>query len=293
MDSNRFRRRDYSNLPSRKPAAAPPVVDGIDQAKPQSTPPVISQNQPEPNSVPHYSELTPQNAQPVQQASQPARPQPVWAQPRSANVAPESVATVGATPASTTINVNLSLPKLKKPKVPRVKLSKKAKIISLVIVVLVILSVAGYFGARHFMKSTPEAALKAGAGQTAVANPTFTPVAPSEKSQLASASSAGTGFDGTRDVYSYNDTLSGTGITVSQQPLPTGAASPQAAIDKVAKSIGATTPVSVPNGTKGYLADSHSGNQVVVFTVHNLLVFIQSPFTHTASDYQIYIANLK
>ena len=88
--------------------------------------------------------------------------------------------------------------------------------------------------------------------------------------------------------------MAGLAFTVSQQPLPSGSASPQAAIDKIAKAIGGTTTVKVPNGTKGYISgDVKSGNQVIVFTVHNLLVFIQSPFSHPPADWELYIATLK
>lgn len=298
MDKDRFRRRaDYSS-PVRRPATPPPVVDGIDQARPQAN--SVAPQQPAQQPQPMVAQQVPQTPPaPVVSAPRPMSEQtsaPRQWTPSTGVQATPAVASESTAGAPTTIAVNISLPKLSKPKVKLPKPSKKVVVITLIVIVSVALIAGGVFATSKLIHHTPQSALNGGDKlKTAVAgSPTYTPVVPETKSELASTKTAGTGFDGTRDTYSYQDSISGLAFTVSQQPMPSDNATPQAKIDKIAKAIGGTTVVKIPNGTKGYISgDVKSGNQVIVFTLHNLLVFIQSPFSHPPSDWETYIATLK
>lgn len=299
MDKDRFRRRsDYSG-PVRRPVAPAPIVDGIDQTRP------MVQSQPAAATQPEQIQQTriandayqqqPPTATPQPQSEQ-TPPQRQWTPPASSQSQPATQGGGTASETPTTIAVNISLPKLSKPKVKLPKPSKKTIKIFVIVLVVIVLVGAAVFATTKFLHRTPQVATTAGASlKTATASsPSYTPVVPENKTELASTKTAGTGFDGSRDTYSYQDSISGLAFTVSQQPMPTGNSTPQAKIDKIAKAIGGTTVVKIPNGTKGYISgDVKSGNQVIVFTLHNLLVFIQSPFSHTPSDWELYIATLK
>jgi hypothetical protein len=122
------------------------------------------------------------------------------------------------------------------------------------------------------------------------ATPNFTPLAPENP---ASGGTSQTRYDGTHNVYSFSDTLNNTAIIVSQQPIPANFNSAAAAVTKVAASLDATEPVPISSGTAMVATDTKANSQTVVFTKDNLLVFIQSPFTHSSAEWEAYINGLK
>ncbi len=284
MEPDRFKRRtDYGGLPPRRPESPPATIGGIDQVRPPSAP------------APSTHAVAPQ---PAVVNNQNNAPRPVWAQPRSTAVVSTPATAAPASADPTTIAVHISLPKLRRPHLPSLQYKRIAIWAAIACVVLGLIA-GGVVVAGHFIHKSPQAASLSGNAAAigrSLAKPTYAPVVPVSKPSLAvSSTTSGAAFDGTKNAYSYNDTFMGTGLTVSEQPMPSkGYPSTQAAIDKIAQNIGARTPVKVPNGTTGYLSnDVKSGNNIVVFTLNDLLVFIQSPFTHSASDWQLYIASLK
>lgn len=230
----------------------------------------------------------------------PARLQPQQMQnlkankPRSQSPAPNLYP---AQPASTNVSINISLPKLHRPKLPPLpKLPyKKIAIITGIVVAVAIIGLV----ARHFIDQSltrhreSQAAHQAAAATTpTLSKPNFIPVVPQSEASLASVGPK-SAYDGTRNTYSYSDTFQGTSLTVSQQPVPASFKSATAAITTVAKSLGAATPVLANNGT-GYLAtDTKSGSQTVVFALNDVLIFVQSPFKHSAADWASYLGTLK
>jgi hypothetical protein len=125
------------------------------------------------------------------------------------------------------------------------------------------------------------------------AAPSFTPVVPKSRPDLATPKEGVSMYDGTRDVYSYAETFQGTRFTVSQQPLPAGKGSLDETVAMVAGDIGAKEKLTLGNGTKAYIKTEKSGAQTIVFGTRSVLVFIQSGFKHSAADWAIYLGTLE
>jgi|GEM_PF-5424630 len=128
---------------------------------------------------------------------------------------------------------------------------------------------------------------------TAAAGPKFNPAVPESKPQLATVHTGTSSFEPKHNVYSYSDSLRNNGIIVSEQPIPSNFSSNEQALTTVAKSLNATQSVTV-GSTKAMIAtNSKSNSQTVVYVYQDLLIFIQSPFTHTSPDWQAYLSSLK
>jgi hypothetical protein len=94
-------------------------------------------------------------------------------------------------------------------------------------------------------------------------------------------------------VYAYVDSLAGTGISISEQPLPndTKAATTDQIAD-IAKKFNATTKLDVA-GTTAYLGTSAKGPQSVIFSKNGLLVLIKSQQEIDNSSWIAYIESLE
>lgn len=126
------------------------------------------------------------------------------------------------------------------------------------------------------------------------AQPTFTPIQSSQATPAAgTATQKQTSYDGTKNTYSFTDTVSGKSILVSQQPVPAKFKSATEAVATVAQSLGAKESTTTSNGTAYIATDEKSNSQTVVFTKNELLLFIQSPFKHSATEWSSYINSLK
>jgi hypothetical protein len=125
--------------------------------------------------------------------------------------------------------------------------------------------------------------------------PTFTPVQSSQALTPAAgaATKQQTSYDGSKNTYSFTDTVGGKSILVSQQPVPNKFKNATEAVMTVAQSLGANESTSTDDGTAYIASDSKSNSQTVVFTKNNLLLFIQSPFKHTGNEWSSYINSLK
>jgi len=132
-----------------------------------------------------------------------------------------------------------------------------------------------------------------GAATPAVSQPTFTPVAPKDKPQLATLHTGVSSFDAKHDVYSYSDTVRNNAILVSEQPIPASFSSKEQALSTVSKSLNATQAITVGSDKAMIATNSKSNSQTVVYVYQDLLIFIQSPFTHTSPDWQAYLSSLK
>lgn len=128
----------------------------------------------------------------------------------------------------------------------------------------------------------------------ATTKPGFKPVIPASKTELAAGKAGQTAFDTKRDTYSYNDTLKGQALVVSQQPLPANFKSNKDALANISKALNATQAVVTSAGATGYIAtDTKSNSQTVVFALNDKLIFIRSPFSHPTTDWQVYLSTLK
>ena len=297
MDSNRFKRRDYSNVPVQRPKLTPQIVDGIDQTSVNPIPNPIAELQNNNFDDTARSTTEPEGHHISDQSANrnffSDAPKPVWSKPKSLS----AVTNAETVPASTTVNINVSLPKIHAPKVriPKIHISRRLMLIIAILFLGVAVIVGTIFVAKHFfIHPKPVVSMAAGVGQLALASPTFKPVIPSAKPQLAQAGKGGASFDGTKNSYSYEDDISGTPFVVSQQPLPSASSNPQSIINKIAASLGAKLSFKLPNGTTGYIAtSSQSQNQTIVFTMNSVLIFIQSAFNHPVQQWQQYIATLQ
>lgn len=144
---------------------------------------------------------------------------------------------------------------------------------------------------QRLQAATVAAAAKV--AQTTSTKPTFKPVTPVNKTELANGEAGKTSYDTKHSVFSYADTVKGNAVTVSQQPLPTSFSSPEKAITTIAKSLNATQPIVTNRGTGYVFTDPKSHAQTVVYSFNNLLIYINSPFTQQASDWKSYLENLK
>jgi hypothetical protein len=329
MDTNRFRKRTDYALPPKRPA---PILDELGQLRqapvvppqaaqvipPQSTPApqpiapvqqggvrtvVKSKPVPEPPR-PVYQQATAVTDEALIDLSEPSHggwldsiaSEPLMAEAMSEGGS-EAAEMTQALPAAN-ISIQISMPKLPEfhwPTLPTLPYKRIAIWSAAVIASLAVL-VGGFLIAKHmFYHPKPAVAISTGSAALAstLAKPTFVPVAPKTKPQLAEAQSRATAFDGKRDSYSYTDAFQGMPFTVSQQPLPANFSSATQAVAMVAKSIGATATLKTL-GTIAYEAtDTKSQSQTIVFSIDNLLIFIQSGFTHDSNTWENYIASLQ
>ena len=98
--------------------------------------------------------------------------------------------------------------------------------------------------------------------------PDYEPVVPADKKDIERK------FDSQRRVFSYNDTLAGVPITVSQQKMPDSfKLDPQGSVETLAKKFNATTPIEAGD-TKAFAGKSSQGPQSVIFHKNGNLIFI-------------------
>lgn len=92
--------------------------------------------------------------------------------------------------------------------------------------------------------------------------------------------------------YVYVDSINGTAVNVSQQPLPENfKKNIDDSVAELAKAYGATTALDA-DGTKIYIGTSAKGPQSVIFTQDNLLVLIKSQKTLPNDTWKQYIKKL-
>jgi len=315
MDKNRFKRRSDNSAVVKQPV---PKLDEMGELRivndetvdsPSDNIKIITENKPEPAPKLNREENIDKNVTDGDLAKDEVVSKKVQETPKVSQmkVTAASILNSAAIPAiaspstqETNININISLPKipelkLKKPTLPalpNLPYKKIAIYSSIAIAALAIVISSIVLLNHHTTKLKPVVSTSDGhSPNLGLSTPTFTPVAPKDKPQLAKGIS-GTTFDGSRDSYSFTDVLNGTPLVVSQQPIPSKYNSPTAAVEAAAKSIGATT-VLPTNNIEAYMATNNtSKSQIIVFSMKDILLFIQSYFTHPASIWADYINNL-
>jgi hypothetical protein len=223
-------------------------------------------------------------------------------------VAPVVVPVTQAISDTQMVSIQINLPKLKLApvkraitavgqgvgRVPRVyyrRLALAAAVVAVLMVSGVVgLKVKGHLADAAATKAAKSVALKAA---TANAKPSFTPLAPADSKNAAANGTPQVAYDGKRNTYSFTDTVQGQAIVVSQQPIPSQYKSAAAAVADVAAKLSAKTGVATSAGTAFIASDAKSNSQQLVFTKNNLLVFIQSPFSHSSDLWKAYINNLQ
>jgi len=200
---------------------------------------------------------------------------------------------------ATNVTININFPKLhapkirlpkQKPQLPNLPYKLIGKRLASVAVVLVCAFIV-YSVINHVEGNKRK--VVAEPGHTALAAPTFQPVVPKDKPDLANpANNQKAAFDGNRDVYSFQDTLLGTQLIVSEQSLPSKFSSGEQAVSQIGGSMGAKDSVNNSAGPALLKTDAKSGSQTIVASIKGLLIFIQSPFRHSTADWKTYLENL-
>lgn len=134
----------------------------------------------------------------------------------------------------------------------------------------------------------------AGATTAVLAQPDFSPVVPKDKPQLATPDDKVSKFDGTKDSYVYEDTLGGTQLIVSEQPMPTTyGATPEDNLAKIASKLGAKQQLSSGLGTAYLASNTVNNSQTIIATNGKVLIFVQSSFQHDTSAWVAYLSTLQ
>ncbi|MDB5160657.1 MAG: hypothetical protein JWO96_37 [Candidatus Saccharibacteria bacterium] len=201
-------------------------------------------------------------------------------------------------PTPTNITINLQFPKIKIPAARLAKLRSSIPVLPYRRIVvsctlICLIGLAGLFGYRHFRSPSHSQSPNQTASHIIRSSPSFQPIVPKDKPELATLGNSKTAYDGSKDVFSYIDTFQNFQLTISQQPLPTSFGTAQAAIDRVAASIGARETIGYNSGTAYAKTDNKANSQSLVLSLNGLLIFIQSPFRHSAFDWTYYINSLQ
>lgn len=94
-------------------------------------------------------------------------------------------------------------------------------------------------------------------------------------------------------VFAYKDTLDGTELIVSQQPLPEGFEQDiDIKLEELATSLNATEHLPIAGGT-AYIGNSIKGPQTIIATKNGLLILIKSPLKHSNDAWTGYLASLR
>ena len=184
---------------------------------------------------------------------------------------------------------------------PFVKAHKKGTVQATIVVVLVIGSLAGgqlFLAQKHSItQQTKTVAAKQTTSApstkpTVVKQPLFKPFVPITKPQLAITTAGVSAFDSNRNSYSFIDTFQDQAILVSQQPIPNKFKTDSEALTQIAQQVGAKEGVITNNGQAYMGTDSKSGQQTLVYVQKGILIFVQSPFSHSALKWQPYLESL-
>jgi hypothetical protein len=249
---------------------------------------------------------------PTQRAATPPSPQAATSVPAAPKLASQ--------PAPQNVSIEIKLPAFKLPNLePATKAAKQAfakacvaakdavsniprqyprKVVVGAIVFAVLLAGTGaglktkdVLAERHAVAAAKAITDKA---KLAATSPAFTPITPAKDTATATTSTkTQIAFDATRNVYSFSDSFKGNNLVVSQQPIPDKFKSGAEAVNSIAASLSAKQSTPVDGGVAYIASDAKSGSQTVVFTKNDLLIFIQSPFRHDASDWKTYIDTFK
>lgn len=99
--------------------------------------------------------------------------------------------------------------------------------------------------------------------------------------------------EGRDPVYAYADTLEGTSMAVSQQPIPDEFKSDVAShVDRLARDFGATEKITV-DGITIHIGSTIEGPQSIIFSKDNLLILIKSTDRISNEQWSSYITSLR
>lgn len=125
------------------------------------------------------------------------------------------------------------------------------------------------------------------------ATPTYAPIVPESKKDLATPGQGKGSFDAARQMYVYSDTLNGANLVVSQQPVPKEVTADAGQFAKIAASVGAKQSFATAFGEAYMSQKEESGEQIVVFAYQERLLFIRSDKRFDSESWKFYIESLR
>ncbi len=182
------------------------------------------------------------------------------------------------------VSLDISVPKLPKfPRFTQMQLRLGAIVGTVVVIGVIGILVLGSKGRNSGQEGS-------GVLGGSVQEPEFDTVLPDGKKE--EVVSGKVGYDPSKKVASFQDTIGPVNITVSQQALPENfKAQPDDEVKKLAESFSANEVITESN-PKAYVGTSVKGPQTVIFHKNNLLVFIQSDRSVDKSEWAAYITRL-
>lgn len=174
------------------------------------------------------------------------------------------------------------------------KLSKRKKMVVVLILTAVAITVAGllYVNKKPETKSAQNEGQPFTAAQLPQGTPEYDTVLPTGKTINNFGGWTRVSPSTADPVYAYVDTVAGSPIRVSQQPLPDGFEEDTAEqVSSLAQDLGANKVLNVGE-TIVYIGTSAKGPQSIVLTKNKLLILIRSSVVIANSDWAAYISSL-
>lgn len=120
----------------------------------------------------------------------------------------------------------------------------------------------------------------------------FSPAIPVGKPQLADLGI--NAYDKANGTYSFNDLFLAEPLLVTEQLLPGEYINnPEGLVDRVAKSLKASSIISTNSGLAYMATDGSTDKQTIVFSKKGLLIFVQSTYEHDSSNWATYLDSLQ
>lgn len=133
-------------------------------------------------------------------------------------------------------------------------------------------------------------------GAATYEKPPFDVVRPSSKPKLGTPDGVHAAYDGAKNSYSYSDSIGGNGFTVSQQPTPPQFKDGTTAVESIAPNLNkgvAPKALTTLFGTAYVSTNPKYNSQTVVFSIRDLLLFIQSSHAFKDTEWTDYINALQ
>ena len=180
------------------------------------------------------------------------------------------------------LSLNLTIPKPKMPSLPR---QKKYLVVG-VVGLGIIIGVGSLVLSSGKKTSTDSKGVLSDNAQ----QPDYDILLPmGEKKETASGK---IGYDPSKKVASFTDTIGHINITISQQPLPESfKTDPDASVEKLAQEFSAHEVINESN-PKAYIGTSAQGPQTVIFHKSDVLVFIHSSGELDKESWAAYVTQL-
>lgn len=177
----------------------------------------------------------------------------------------------------------------------------KARTIGLSVITPIVIAL--FFAPLFFNFGSDKSAAGSGGASGASAGstvkyekPPFEVVTPSGKSKLATPDGVNAAYDGEKNTYSFGDSISGNGFTLSQQPIPPQFSDGTAAVESIAPTINkGVTPAALKilTGTAYVSTNPKYNSQTVVANVRDVLIFITSSHAFKSTEWENYLNTLQ